>query len=191
MLSIKHSSKSFFRIDIQELNNLSKESKEIIGFINLTWSDIERLNYLFHKNMGQLVDDPEMEQTFSALIVLGDCFYTHLSTIYLLMKQLGDNHAGIKKLLSLNEKFLEKHIQVIRNCVLIHKEKSFYKKHLGSMSSTDPSHFIQHKVLVISPDGKEQVYTLRPLKDVYRMSRLLINLESLLIGENTRLKKDI
>lgn len=190
MLSIKHSSKSFFRIDIQKLNNLSKDSKEIIGFINVTWSDIERLNYLFHKNMGQLVDDPEMEQTFSALIVFGDSFYTHLSTIYLLMKQLGDNHAGIKKLLSLNEKFLEKRIQVIRNCILIHKEKSFYKKPLGSMSSTDPSHFIEHKVMVISPDGQRQVYTLKPLKDVYLMSRLLINLESLLIGENTRLQKD-
>ena len=129
MLSIKHDAKLFYRVDTQKVVGLDKESKNILDHINSTWADIEYLNYLFHKNFGRLGDDLEIAMTFSALIVFSDSFYVHMSTLYLLLKQMGEKHQNIKKLLSLNEKFFER-IQIIRNCISIHKEKPFYKRRL-------------------------------------------------------------
>ena len=106
MLSIKHDAKLFYRVDTQKVVGLDKESKNILDHINSTWADIEYLNYLFHKNFGRLGDDLEIAMTFSALIVFSDSFYVHMSTLYLLLKQMGEKHQNIKKLLSLNEKFL-------------------------------------------------------------------------------------
>lgn len=185
MLSIKHNAKLFYRIDIQKLQNIDKESKEIIARVNSTWSDIEYLNYLFHKNFGRLSDDPEIGMTFSALLVFSDSFYVHMSTLYLLLKQLGEKHKNVKRLLSLNQKFFTR-IQIIRNNILIHKEKPDYKKQLGSMSATDPSHLIEHKVVVIEKDGSQKIYTLKPLLDIYKMSRLLENAGNLLLSEKAR-----
>lgn len=186
MLAIKHSAKLFYRIDIQKLQGIDKESKEVIGRINSTWSDIEYLNYFFHKNFGRLSDDPEISMTFSALLVFSDSFYVHMSTLYLLLKQLGEKHKNVKRLLSMNKAFFTR-IQVIRNNILIHKEKPDFKNPRGSMSATDPSHLIEHRVLVIEKDGSQKVYTLKPLLDIYKMSRLLENAGNLLLSEQERL----
>lgn len=185
MLSIKHNARLFYRIDIQRLQNIDKSSKEIINRVNSTWSDIEYLNYLFHKNFGRLRDDPEIGMTFSALIIFSESFYVHMSTLYLLLKQLGEKHENINRLLSLNKKFFTR-IQIIRNNILIHKEKPDYKKPLSSMSATDPSHLIEHKVVVTEKNGIQKTYILKPLLDIYNMSRLLENAGNLLLSEKVQ-----
>ena len=50
------------------------------------------------------------------------------------------------------------------------------------MSSTDPAHLIEHKVLVIDSDGKQSTHVLKPLEDIYLMSILLENTEMLLLS---------
>ena len=185
MLSVKHNARLFYRIDLQKLRDIDKESKEVIGRINSTWSDIEYLNYLFHKNFGRLNDDPEISMTFLSLLVFSDSFYVHMSTVYLLLKQLGEKHKNVKRLLTLNKKFFTR-IQIIRNNILIHKEKPDYKNPLGSMSATDPAHLIEHRVLVIEKDGAQRIYTLKPLLDIYKMSRLLENAGNLLLSDSSQ-----
>lgn len=186
MLAVKHSAKGFYRIDLQRLKNLDSESQEIIRHINATWADIEYLNYLFHKNFGRLSDDPEIDHTFSALVVFGDSFYVHLSTIDKLMDKLGQKHRLIKRLTTLNNKFLKKRIQIIRNNILVHKEKPDFKTPFGEGASTDPAHLIERQIWVRDKDGSKKTYVLKPLKDIYLMSRLLENVERLLLAENNK-----
>jgi len=191
MLSIKHNPKLFYRIDLKSISNLDQETKEVIQHINSSWSDIEYSNYLFHKNFGQLSDANEKEigMFFTSLLIFSNSFYTHLSTVYLLMKKLNSKYPkSTKRLLIMNKKFFER-IQTIRNCILIHKEKdSFYKNPKNSMSSTDPKHLIEQKMYVIE-NGSKKIYTLKPLKDVDMMFRLVQNFEHLLQSENSKLEK--
>jgi len=87
----------------------------------------------------------------------------------------------------MNKKFFER-IQTIRNCILIHKEKdTFYKNPRNFMSSTDPAHLIEQKMYVIE-NGSKKIYTLKPLKDVDMMYKLVQNFEHLLQCESNKIK---
>jgi hypothetical protein len=188
MLSVKNSQKLFYRIDLSLLNKLDDETKETINHINTAWADIEYLNYLFHKNFSDLTDeDEDTSILFEALIAMSNFFYIHLSTIYLLMKKNSKKYSSINKLLLLNKKYLENRVQIIRNCILVHKEKNFYRKALFSVKSTDASHLIEHEMIVCDNEDNKTKHTLKPLKDINTMFKLLNNFEDLLRIENEKL----
>ena len=188
MLGIKNNQKSFYRIDSISLNKIDNETIENINYINSVWFDIECLNYLFHKNFSNLADKNENTSIlFDSLIVMSNSFYVYLSTIYLLMKKISKKYNSINKLLLLNKIYFEDRIQIIRNCILIHKEKDFYKKPLFSLKSTDASHLIENEIIVCDNKGNKTKYILKPLKDVDLMFQLLNNFEDLLKAENKRL----
>ena len=181
MLPINHNASGFYRIDIQKLNHLDSDTKKILGYINNSWADVEYLNYLCHKILGSLIDDMEMSHTFSALLVMSDSFYIHLSTIDKLLDLLSAKDEYVKLLVSRNRKFLKNRIQVIRNNILVHKEKPDFRHRLGELSSTDPEYGITQKMLVLEPDGTEKTIILKPLKDIFMMHSLLTNVERLLL----------
>ncbi len=185
MLPTKHNASGFYRIDIQKLSHLDSETKKILGYINNSWADIEYLNYLCHKTLGSLIDDLEAHHTFSALLVMSDGFYIHLSTIDKLLDLLSAKDEYVKLLVSSNRKFLKNRIQVIRNNILVHKEKPDFRHRLSELSSTDPEHGITQKILVLESDGTEKTITLKPLKDIFIMHSLLKNVEELLLKQKS------
>jgi hypothetical protein len=186
-LSIKHDPKLFYRIDVFQLKNLDKETREIVSSINSSWSDIEYLNYLFHKNFGNFDNDPEFDMTFSALLVMSDGFYVNLSTIYKLIEKLSKKYITVKQLFASHKQFFKK-IQNIRNNIIIHKEKSGYKKPLAHLSHTDPSHVVENIIIAIDQQGNQNTYSAKPLEDIDLMYSLLIDLSDILKTENKNTK---
>jgi len=186
MLPIHHDPKLFFRIRLENRAFHAAEAREIIDQINASWTDIEYLNYLLHKNFSALHGDAEADLTFSSLIVFSDSFYFYLSTIVVLLKQLAKSDPRIRKLVSANRKFLDKRIQIIRNNVLVHKEKTDFIRPQTTISCTDPDHLVERSIYFTNSSGKMESKTLRPLEDIEHMHTLLQNLEQILNGVHTR-----
>jgi len=179
MLPINHSAKGFYRINIQALKGLDKETVDIVKHINSTWSDIEYLHFLFHKIFGSLSDDREIGHTFSALVVYSETFYIHLSILSKLLEQLSKKNTSVKKLYSGNKHIL-KRIDEIRNTIIVHSEKPNFKRVHGSISTTDPEHLIEHRIATTDHKGKTKNFILKPLRDVNLLHKIVQNVGSIL-----------
>lgn len=186
MLPINHNASLFYRINIQELKGLDSETIELVKHLNSVWSDIEYLHFLFHKVFGGLIDDREMTHTFSALLVYSESFYIHLSIISKLFEKLSKKSHLIEKLYTGNKRIFRR-IDEIRNTVIVHREKSNFKRVQGSISSTDPKHLIEHRIATIDHTGKTQNFILRPINDINLIYKIIQNADRLLHDEVKRL----
>lgn len=182
MLPINHSARGFYRIDIQALKGLDKETLEIVKHINSTWSDIEYLHFLFHKVFGSLSDDREVGHTFSALVVYSETFYVHLSILSKLLEQLSKKNDLVERLYKGNKHIL-KRIDEIRNTIIVHKEKPNFKRVHGSISATDPEHLIEHRIATTDHKGKAKNIVLKPIRDINLLYKIIQNVEHLLLSE--------
>lgn len=178
MLSINHSSSLFYRIDLQKLGILDKETKKLINHINLTWGDIEYLNYLFSRNFGKIADDPEKDILFSSLVIMSNSFYIYLGIIHSLLRKIIKIHKEISTcIFSFNKEYFDK-IEIIRNHILIHKEKPNFKDIVVSMSATDSKNMIEYHVFVINGKTKEEeIYLFKPVEDIIFMHKILNEME--------------
>jgi hypothetical protein len=188
MLTVNRCHKNFFRIEIPREIKLPGEIRDIITDINSSWEDIEHLNYIFHETFSKLVDDEKMTSyLMGVLFTLTKSFYVHMSVISKSLDRMEKMDIGTPSQLikGNNERFL-KHITIVRNNIIIHKEKNNFLRPTASLTATDPEVWYEYRMTSVDHKGNHVTHTLKPLKQASLLKKMLKNLETLLIQEYER-----
>ncbi len=116
---------------------------------------------------------------FNGLEVIIKDFYIHFSIIYKLLERIqrvckGDNDVLIKKFFKGFKKSLGKNIQILRNEVIVHKEKSSFRKTHLSMFDTS------HGGLFLKLHTENGDFELKPFVDSKIIEDQLLKLKKLI-----------
>jgi hypothetical protein len=179
MARYKDSYSLFYRIPVKETWKKVNKFEECIFRINGTFVDLENLNYVFHKLLGEFFDKPDSstgKMILNALPTIAKDAYIHLDII---RKIIEDNiikevlkDTNFKKLYKKEENFWNL-IRLARNNIIIHKEKKFYYKNMASITSTHPKHLMTFRLHLKSNPENIDYIELQPLTHIAKMEEIL------------------
>lgn len=146
--------------------------------INSTWLDVQTLNNFSNCIIGRLVDEKEdiFECLFSGLEVIIKDFYIHFSIVYKLLEKVCKNSKNIilKNYFKEFDKKFGKNAQILRNEVIIHKEKNNFRKiHLSTFDTSCGGLFLK----LITKKGN---FELKPFIDAKIIEDQLLNFKKLI-----------
>jgi len=187
LLPLYHNAKIIFNIHKlkPEFSNVEKEILKLNG----TWLDIQYLNSLSHfllSNFDYVEKSPFHSMATDYLILLCKIFYIYFSIIYKIIEKFNNtkSNSEIKIFFKKFESEFEMKVQIIRNQVIIHKEKPDYRDTWGSGFDTDFGGL--HLTLFTNKKDKHSrggFFELKPLVDAKIMEDYLYELKGIIENE--------
>lgn len=166
MLSSKNSRKLFYCFNIETKD---KDIREKANHIDNTWNDIEYLYYVYHclnVDFCETKDSQKQNMLFNAIIVLSKSYYVYLGIIEKLLGQLVRkcNKNNVTNAYNKQKSFWER-VNRIRNCIVIHKDKSYFYEINKTFAGTDKEG-ISLELVFTDKKGTQKKIKMLPLVDI-------------------------
>ncbi|MFW6173901.1 MAG: hypothetical protein ACOC5T_09165 [Elusimicrobiota bacterium] len=178
-LSLRRPPKNIF-----EVSNLRKEYKKLkedVLTLNRIWRDVQKLNNFSHCLLGEIaeMDDSLFECVWGGLEVVTKDFYVHFSIVYKMLEKIcKDDYSGRKKLNNFFTNFdknIGKNVQILRNNLIIHTEKSDFKQPHGWVFDSSQGGL---SMVIMTKENEE--FNLNPLKDGKMIEENLFKLKEVI-----------
>jgi hypothetical protein len=185
ILELKQNPKRIF--NIFELKKKFKILEKNLLKINSEWYDIQYLNLLSHYILSN-IDEVEKNSFFGlniidSLKVIAKDFYIHFSVIYIMFEKINkdtDKDQNINKLFLQFQKEFKTNIQIVRNEVILHKEKPTYRDSYFTVFDTSGGGMaLSIYASGNNKDSKETEFKLKPFVDAKRIEEYLIKLKKI------------
>jgi hypothetical protein len=126
-----------FRFNFSNLRIRDRELTKVLSDINQTWSDIDSLNFVYISILNNLLNDESdfsnIGRLYGGLGVLAKNFYIYLDIIQKSLMILKKDH-NIDYISGANYKGKWRQISIIRNNIIVHKERSNFIRPSGLLT---------------------------------------------------------
>lgn len=164
--------------NIQSFKSNYKNLEKYFLRINGEWMDIQKLNYILHYIIGQIITEGRLKSdVFRNLDVLLKDFYIHFSIIYKLLEKINKEikNKEIQKIFTQFKKEFKYKIQILRNKVIIHQEKIDFRDTKVVLFYTSSDDIVFLKLFT-----KKGNFELRPFRDAKKIENYLFKLKEVL-----------